>query len=324
MTLGEIIKEYRLKNNLSMDAFANKSGISKAYISLLEKNKHPKTGKPISPSVHCIEQAASAMNVDFNILFSQINEDKLLQLPAQNNIAPIEPSELEWRYPSVSNRLGTILKKYREETNLSAHAFAKELGIDENTYTDIESGKYDKSYMLPIELIQQISDVTGYDIDYILGASDHTILPTNEVIRINGIAHPISHIESDFHFKAKFEELCLENGIHAGNSEANIGITKEQFLAIQLERMPTLSELLRISYAFGVSMDYLIGKTDIRMSTLDADELELILDYRDCSPRYKENIKKRAHDLSISTIRESEESVAADEPLGNTGTDMGK
>ena len=27
MTLGELIKEYRSKNNLSMDAFADKSGI---------------------------------------------------------------------------------------------------------------------------------------------------------------------------------------------------------------------------------------------------------------------------------------------------------
>lgn len=51
MTLGEIIKEYRTAHNLSMDAFSEKSGISKAYISLLEKNKHPKTGKPIAPSI---------------------------------------------------------------------------------------------------------------------------------------------------------------------------------------------------------------------------------------------------------------------------------
>ena len=49
MTLGEIIKDYRIKNNLSMDAFSIQSGLSKAYISLLEKNRHPKTGKPISP-----------------------------------------------------------------------------------------------------------------------------------------------------------------------------------------------------------------------------------------------------------------------------------
>ena len=35
MYLGQIIKEYREKNDYSMAAFAEKSGISKAYISLL-------------------------------------------------------------------------------------------------------------------------------------------------------------------------------------------------------------------------------------------------------------------------------------------------
>ena len=75
MTLGDIIYEYRMTHNkMSMDAFSEKSGISKAYISLLEKNKHPKTGKPIAPSVQCIKQAAD-MNIDFNILFSMIDSD---------------------------------------------------------------------------------------------------------------------------------------------------------------------------------------------------------------------------------------------------------
>ena len=41
MTLGDVIKNYRTNYNMSMDMFAKKSGISKAYISLLEKNKHP-------------------------------------------------------------------------------------------------------------------------------------------------------------------------------------------------------------------------------------------------------------------------------------------
>ena len=45
MTLGNIIKEYRISHEMSMDAFSEKSGISKAYISLLEKNKHPKTDR---------------------------------------------------------------------------------------------------------------------------------------------------------------------------------------------------------------------------------------------------------------------------------------
>ena len=73
MTLGEIIKRYRLEHGLSMDAFSEKSGISKAYISLLEKNKHPKTGKPITPSIQCIKQASDGMNMDFNTLFNMLD-----------------------------------------------------------------------------------------------------------------------------------------------------------------------------------------------------------------------------------------------------------
>ena len=75
LTLGDIIKDYRKTNKMSMDLFAEKSGLSKAYISLLEKNRHPKTGKPIAPSIQCIKQAAKGMNVDFNILFGKINGD---------------------------------------------------------------------------------------------------------------------------------------------------------------------------------------------------------------------------------------------------------
>ena len=67
------IKDYRKSHNMSMDLFAEKSGISKAYISLLEKNRHPKTGKPIAPSIQCIKQAAEGMGMDFNALFGMID-----------------------------------------------------------------------------------------------------------------------------------------------------------------------------------------------------------------------------------------------------------
>lgn len=82
MTLGDIIKDYRIANDLSMDAFSAKSGISKAYISLLEKNKHPKTGKAIAPSIQCIKQAADGMNMDFNTLFAMLDGDVSLVQPS--------------------------------------------------------------------------------------------------------------------------------------------------------------------------------------------------------------------------------------------------
>lgn len=79
MTLGQIIKSYRTEHGLSMDSFSERSGISKAYISLLEKNKHPKTGKVIAPSIQCIKQAADGMGMDFNDLFEMIDGNASLK-----------------------------------------------------------------------------------------------------------------------------------------------------------------------------------------------------------------------------------------------------
>lgn len=41
MTLGEVIKKYREDHDLSMADFAELSGMSKAYVSLLEKGTRP-------------------------------------------------------------------------------------------------------------------------------------------------------------------------------------------------------------------------------------------------------------------------------------------
>ena len=85
MTLGEIIKSYRNEKQMSMDVFSERSGISKAYISLLEKNRHPKTGKPIAPSLQCIKQAADGMNMDFNELFSLLDGDVTINETPNND-----------------------------------------------------------------------------------------------------------------------------------------------------------------------------------------------------------------------------------------------
>ena len=75
MTLGEFIKKYRDDNKLSMDQFAKMSGVSKAYISVLEKNKRPKTGKPVTPSIPIVKNIAKAMNVSFDELFNMLEDD---------------------------------------------------------------------------------------------------------------------------------------------------------------------------------------------------------------------------------------------------------
>lgn len=94
MTLGDIIKEYRSLHGMSMDDFSQRSGISKAYISLLEKNRHPRTGMPIIPSVSIINKAAIGMGMDFNDLFFMIDGNvdvsPLAALEAQGDIRPVD------------------------------------------------------------------------------------------------------------------------------------------------------------------------------------------------------------------------------------------
>jgi repressor LexA len=74
MRLGEYIKKYREEHGLSMNGFAAKSGISKQYISVLEKGVHPTTKKALCPSINMIEKAAIGMEMNFDDLFNMIDE----------------------------------------------------------------------------------------------------------------------------------------------------------------------------------------------------------------------------------------------------------
>lgn len=78
-TLGQIIKMYREENNMSMDDFSKKSGLSKSYISVLEKNKRPGSNKPVVPSNTVIEQVAKAINVPIESLWSAVYFDDIIE-----------------------------------------------------------------------------------------------------------------------------------------------------------------------------------------------------------------------------------------------------
>lgn len=74
MKIGEIIKSYRVEHNMSLRDFAKVSGISNAYLSMLEKGKHPRSGKPIVPTLTKLNQLASAMNMRIDDLISVMDD----------------------------------------------------------------------------------------------------------------------------------------------------------------------------------------------------------------------------------------------------------
>lgn len=295
---GERIRHLRKRAGLTQEALGKKLGVIKQTVSSWENGIS-------EPNSEILLAMASLLGV---------TTDYLLGLSDS-----IDSSD--WKYPPVSNRFGNILSSYRQKENLSVAEFAERLRISPELYSNIEIGRYEPTF----ELLKRIAAETQYDIDYLTGASDHTTAPSNEIFEFSGKRCPMLLFEGNSHFKARFEELCLQNSINQDNAEKRLGLDKQTYIDIRWNRMPTLSELLKISYAFGVSLDYLIGKTDIKLSTLKGDELELILNYRDCLEHFKKSIYDRAKELSLESLHEKEAAVAAETQLKKTGTDnLGK
>lgn len=91
MTLGDIIAEYRKSTGISMERFAELSGMSKAYISILERNKTPRGDEP-SPSFEKYRDVAKAVGLDVDELIRRVDGKVSLtssSTPAVKNILPM-------------------------------------------------------------------------------------------------------------------------------------------------------------------------------------------------------------------------------------------
>lgn len=87
MTLGDVIYEYRMRHNISMDKFSELSGISKGYISMLEKNKTQRGDEP-SPSFEMYKNVAKTIGMDVDALIRTV-EGKISLGFSAPNIIPI-------------------------------------------------------------------------------------------------------------------------------------------------------------------------------------------------------------------------------------------
>lgn len=72
MYIGEIIKEYRTRHEMSQRAFASKTTLSPSYINTLEKIYNPKTGKPYSVTTDVADEIATAMGISIEELLSKL------------------------------------------------------------------------------------------------------------------------------------------------------------------------------------------------------------------------------------------------------------
>ncbi len=121
MTLGDVIREFRELNNLSLEEFGKMANLSKSYISMLENNKDPR-GNPINPSLETIDKVASAIGVDLDHLVGKIDQDVVVnrkKTPLSDFDSSDEEAATKWKFiqycyehasQEEKNKVLTILK----------------------------------------------------------------------------------------------------------------------------------------------------------------------------------------------------------------------
>lgn len=134
MTIGDVIKEFRKLNELSLEEFGKLAGLSRSYVSMLENNRDPR-GNPVNPSLETIDKIASAIGVDVDALVGQIDQDVVVN---RKKILPDfdgseEDPATKWKFirycyehasQEEKNKVLTILKvrerwrEYKEMENL--------------------------------------------------------------------------------------------------------------------------------------------------------------------------------------------------------------
>lgn len=76
MFLGELIKKYRIDNEISMRDFSKICGLSHTYIAALEKNIDSRTGKPIAPTLDTVKLVAKALNISIDDMLKILDDEQ--------------------------------------------------------------------------------------------------------------------------------------------------------------------------------------------------------------------------------------------------------
>lgn len=86
MKLSAIIADYRDRMQISQREFARRCDLSNSYISFLEKETNPKTGRPMVPTLIQYKKIATGMNMTVQQLFEMLDDDAPVDLNSPGDV----------------------------------------------------------------------------------------------------------------------------------------------------------------------------------------------------------------------------------------------
>lgn len=96
MELSKILRIYRQEHGLTLQVFADRAGLTKQYISMLENNKNSKNGKPIIPSLETLRKLASAMYMNIDTLVATLDGEQDVSLQTKDAGYYTDPEVAEY------------------------------------------------------------------------------------------------------------------------------------------------------------------------------------------------------------------------------------
>lgn len=160
--------------------------------------------------------------------------------------------------------IGEIIRKLRTEAGYTQNELAQKLNVSQSSI-----GMYEQNRRLPdVENIITLSKIFNVSTDYILGI-DHNL----EMYKTNISFYPeLRDMQSAF--VKKFLVLYCQHNLNYETEESFFGLSHKNIDEIKSIRMPDYIELKRVSYAFHVSISYLLGLNEFMVSEDEQDLLE--------------------------------------------------
>lgn len=174
MYIGELIKKYRSIHNLSMQEFANRASISKAYIGVLEKIYNPKTKEPVAPTLDKMKSIAKAMGMSLDELLQALNSNQ----PVVVSNRPLNSHAFRGIQIPILGSVIAGVPAYAEENIIGWEEVSKKMA----TYGKLFALKVKGDSMLPkfeegdIVIVQEQEDVESGDVAIVMINGDEATM----------------------------------------------------------------------------------------------------------------------------------------------------
>ena len=112
MKLSNIVIDYRKRMQISQREFARRCDLSNSYISFIENEYNPRTGKPIVPTIEQYQKIANGMQISVQQLFELLDDDSPVEL---HYVPPDDPVPVTPEARIISGGIDRMPKERREQ-----------------------------------------------------------------------------------------------------------------------------------------------------------------------------------------------------------------